>query len=136
MVGSPVEKWTCCADGKALNDLLAVANPDVQVAIDSTGDKFPLYADQMATFSSRGPGVDNDVKPDLVAPGTWIYSAVQMNNATGILYHPVGFAASNGTSFSSPMVAGAAALVKQGHPTWTPAQVKSALVNRAVAVAT
>ena len=124
------------ADGKALNDLLAVANPDVQVAIDSTGAKFPLDADQMATFSSRGPGVENDVKPDLVAPGTWIYSAVQMNNATGILYHPAGFAASNGTSFSSPIVAGAATLVRQAHPAWTPAQVKSALVNRAVAVAT
>jgi uncharacterized protein (TIGR03437 family) len=37
----------------------------------------------------------------------------------------------DGTSFSSPMVAGAAALVKQAQPKLTPLQVKSALVNSA-----
>ena len=125
------------SDGKALNDLLAAANPpQVQLAIDSTGSAFPLAADQMATFSSRGPSLDNEVKPDLVAPGTWIYSASQLNNGYGLIYSTTAFAPSQGTSFSSPLLAGAAALVKQAHPTWTPAQVKSALVNRAVAVAT
>jgi subtilisin family serine protease len=124
------------SDGKALNDLLAQpAPPQIQLAIDSTGTSFPLGADQMAYFSSRGPSIDNEVKPDLVAPGFWIYSAAQGNNVGGAAYNSSEFTAGDGTSLSSPMVAGAAALVKQAHPTWTPAQVKSALASRAVAAA-
>jgi len=124
------------SDGKALNDLLAQpAPPQIQLAIDSAGASFPLDADQMAYFSSRGPSIDNEVKPDLVAPGTWIYSAAQGNNVGGSFYTPTEFTSGDGTSFSSPIVAGAAALVIQAHPAWTPAQVKSALASRAVAAA-
>ncbi|MBI2953137.1 MAG: S8 family serine peptidase [Chloroflexi bacterium] len=79
-------------------------------------------ADEMAYFSSRGPSVDLSIKPDLVAPGMSIYSSV-----------PHGyFAFKNGTSMATPHVAGAAALLRQLHPDWTPAQVKSALVNTSV----
>ena len=124
------------SDGKALDDLLAQPTPPrIQLAIDSTGMSFPLGADQMARFSSRGPSIDNEVKPDLVAPGTWIYSAAQGNNVGGESYSPTKFMSGDGTSISSPMVAGATAVVIQAHPAWTPAQVKSALVNRAVTAA-
>lgn len=47
------------------------------------------------------------------------------------LYSASGYMAADGTSFSAAMVAGAAALVKQAHPSFTPAQIKSALVNSA-----
>ncbi len=77
--------------------------------------------DVIASFSSRGPHVNLDIKPDLVAPGVNILSGIQDGT-----YAPWG-----GTSMSAPHVTGAAALLLQLHPTWTPAQVKSALMSTA-----
>jgi subtilisin family serine protease len=82
-------------------------------------------ADVIAEFSSRGPSTLETLKPDIAAPGTYIYSADLRS------INPDGFSAVSGTSQASPHVAGAAALVKQLHPTWTPAQVKSALMSSA-----
>ena len=97
------------------------------VAQDSTPDQIP-------TFSSRGPAFNGGViKPELTAVGTDVYMAAEKVDPSGDLYSPNGYTASSGTSFSSPMIAGAAALVKQKHPGWNPVQIKSALVNTAVA---
>lgn len=79
-------------------------------------------SDALAGFSSKGWAGDYVVKPEITAPGGAIQSAV-LNG---------GFAAYSGTSMASPHVAGAAALVKQAHPTWMPGQIKSALVNTAL----
>ncbi len=87
---------------------------------------------QMAPFSSRGPVLGTGgIKPDVVAPGTDLYLAGQSYDPNGALYSPSGFLISQGTSFSAPIVAGVAALVKQANPKWTPAQIKSAIVNTA-----
>jgi subtilisin family serine protease len=74
--------------------------------------------DVIADFSSAGPsGIDLGLKPDVSAPGVNIYSSV-----------PSGWDSFSGTSMATPHVAGGAALLLQRHPTWTPAEVKSALV--------
>ena len=79
---------------------------------------------QMATFSAGGPrNGDSGVKPDLAAPGVSVFSA---SAGTG-----TGGQRESGTSMAVPHVAGLAALVHQAHSTWTPAQVKAALMNTA-----
>ena len=98
----------------------------------------PDTADQIAAFSSRGPSIGvfgtvpiYYVKPDLVAVGQDIYTATQVKDPNGNLYDPSGYTAAAGTSFAVPLVAGAVALVKQAHPLFTPAQLKSAIVGTA-----
>ena len=74
----------------------------------------------VAGFSSSGPTpISNLLKPDVAAPGVNILSSVP-GGARWALF--------NGTSMASPHVAGAAALLRERHPRWTVAQVKSALV--------
>jgi minor extracellular serine protease Vpr len=88
--------------------------------------------DTMAFSSSRGPSIrENAIKPELVAVGTDLYVATQRFDPNGDMYDPTGFTVAQGSSFAAPMVAGAAALVKQRNPQWTAAQLKSAVVNTA-----
>jgi subtilisin family serine protease len=81
---------------------------------------------QLAPFSSQGPRLgDMAVKPEIVAPGVRITAprANYGDNEPYVTY--------SGTSMATPMVAGAAALVMQLHPTWSPIKVKDALMNAA-----
>jgi uncharacterized protein (TIGR03437 family) len=71
------------------------------------------------------------IKPELVAPGADLYTAAQKLDPNGDAYNATGYTSVTGTSYAVPMVAGAVALVKQNHSTWTPAQLKSAVVNTA-----
>ncbi len=95
-------------------------------------------ADILARFSSIGPpllqtpGVgigqpQDKIKPDVVAPGVNVYSSIPSFACSS----PPCFAFFQGTSMATPHVAGSAALLLQLHPGWSPAQVKSALVNSA-----
>jgi subtilisin family serine protease len=78
--------------------------------------------DAIAFFSSRGPsGVLFAIKPDLLAPGFPIYSA---KLGGGYLFE-------SGTSMATPHVAGAAALIRELHPTWTAEEVKANLIETA-----
>jgi minor extracellular serine protease Vpr len=106
---------------------------------------------QVASYSSFGPTPDGLIKPDLVAiggvDGYAVYAANQFS-VSGMytpaqsydpaptfdlesLFSADRYMAADGTSFSAPLTAGAAALVMQAHPNLTPAQIKSALVNSA-----
>ncbi|HJQ25646.1 MAG TPA: S8 family serine peptidase [Blastocatellia bacterium] len=84
-----------------------------------------IAADVVSSFSSRGPSLLQTLKPDIAAPGESIYSAILTSISAS------GFGSESGTSQATPHIAGAAALVRQLHPTWTPAQVKSALMSSA-----
>ncbi len=129
---------TVMLDGpEPANSLLAFlgAHPDVRAAWIS-GFAEPVHADQMTTFSSRGP-VGGFIKPDVTAPGIQILAGntpVPIDPASG----PPGqlFQAIAGTSMSSPHAAGVAALVKAVHPDWTPGQIKSALMTSSLQTAT
>ncbi|HEY8452712.1 MAG: S8 family serine peptidase [Micromonosporaceae bacterium] len=87
--------------------------------------------DDVSWFSSRGPRTgDVAVKPDLTAPGEQIVAARAAGTA---LDDPVDehYVRASGTSMAAPHVAGAAALLRQQHPSWTAAQVKAALMGSA-----
>ncbi|MFN8517798.1 MAG: S8 family serine peptidase [Chloroflexota bacterium] len=78
----------------------------------------------LATFSSAGPrSGDSGIKPDVTAPGVSVISA---DGATA-----TGGKGMSGTSMASPAIAGVAALVIQAHPTWSPRDVKAAIVGTA-----
>ena len=74
-------------------------------------------------------------KPDLTAPGLQILAGHTAQPAPAEAFGPAGqlFQVIQGTSMSSPHVAGAAALLKAGEPSWTPGQIKSALMLTAKA---
>jgi subtilisin family serine protease len=84
--------------------------------------------DIMAAFSSQGPtDVDFRVKPDVVAPGVNVLSSIPRSFCGGA---PC-FAFFQGTSMATPHLAGSAAVVRQQHPDWSAADVRSAIVNTA-----
>jgi hypothetical protein len=93
----------------------------------------------MASFSSRGPNMAdaNILKPDLTAPGVDIIASVtaaltpaqHAAVAAGTLVPPPAYASYQGTSMSSPHVAGLGLLLRQAHPGWSPAAIKSALMT-------
>jgi len=111
-------------------------------------------AEQMAAFSSRGPTDDGRIKPDVVAPGTWVLSGYSdlyqsgydtvPNPQTGLFQYdgwgyPMngGYKYLGGTSMASPLVAGGAAVVRDYYEEArgrgaSAALVKATLVNSAV----
>jgi uncharacterized protein (TIGR03437 family) len=140
------------SDGQNLKTYID-ANPRALVTIDTGGAEEALPSttpvNTLASYSSYGPAIDGSIKPDMVAPGgfdVWLtpypstsngmYTVGQSYDPNGELFSTNGYVAANGTSFSAPLVAGAAALLLQAQPKWTAAQIKSALVNSAAQTVT
>lgn len=124
-------------DGTALKAYLA-SNSGVTATLDPATAFTGATADQVASYSSRGPSIGNfaptptlTLKPEMVAVGDGIYTATQKLDPNGDGYNATGYTGVAGTSYAVPMVAGAVAIVKQKFPNLTPAQLKSAVVNTA-----
>lgn len=114
------------ADGDALRNF-GQANPTTTTAqITFPPLPIPNTPDALASFSSRGPaGTLNLLKPDITAPGSQILAAV--SDTVSVTGSPNAVALFSGTSMASPHQAGAAMLIRQARPTWTPPEIKSAL---------
>ena len=116
-------------DGNSLATY-GLANPGLTTAqISFPGVGLPNVADALAGFSSRGPALNFDlIKPDVTAPGVDILATLAGGTVTGFegLIGTI-----SGTSMASPHNAGAAALIRQARPTWTVAEIKSALLMTA-----
>jgi len=123
----------------------------------SPGFQPALAPNQYLAFSSPGPDAgDLALKPDIVSTGgsdgldgpAWnasdstvfdynfyapnaMYMATQSFDQSSDMFSANRYIAASGTSFSAPMVAGAAALLWQLHPTYTAAQIKALLMNTA-----
>lgn len=88
--------------------------------------------DTVAPWSAYGYTADGFSKPDISAPGRYMIMPVPMdttipNTVPDRVVAP-GYMWMSGTSFASPVVAGAAAQILARHPDWTPDQVKGALM--------
>jgi hypothetical protein len=117
-------------DGVAIKQLLATP---AQATMSFTQTPFSIDPNTIAPFSSLGPSVDLSIKPDLLAVGENFYTAAETIDAGGELYSPDGYVISQGTSYSAPLLTGAAAALKAARPGFTPLEYRSMLINSAAA---
>ncbi|XP_004494864.3 subtilisin-like protease SBT3 [Cicer arietinum] len=122
-------------NGKLIKDYIKCnSNPKASMKFKSTvlGTK---PAPMVDSYSSRGPSHSCPfvLKPDITAPGTLILASwPQTVPATELQFQNNVFSNFNllsGTSMSCPHVAGVATLLREAHPSWSPAAIRSAIMT-------
>ena len=119
--------------GKNEGAALRVTNPPDASAVATFQEFITANQDILAGFSSQGPtAVDFAVKPDVTSVGVNVLSSITcVGKPETCPGDGTGWAFFSGTSMSTPHIAGSAAVLLNLDSSWSPAQVKSALVNRA-----
>jgi minor extracellular serine protease Vpr len=133
--GDPTFAYITALSGGTISDLdggrirAAAASSGGSVTVRFTRDSVEVpttWAGVPTSFSAGGlTPFGHALKPDVMGPGAQILSST-LPEFAGDQY-----AVLDGTSFSAPHIAGAAALLTQRHPSWTPQQMKSALMSTA-----
>jgi len=118
-------------DGQALVASSLVESTAVTFTNNAASGEAVEVGNTIASFSSRGPNLNtyDIIKPDITAPGVKILAATTSAPMFGSQGET--FKYLQGTSMSSPHIAGLAALFKESNSSWTPAQIKSAMMTTA-----
>jgi minor extracellular serine protease Vpr len=122
-------------DGIAIKQSLA-SQSSLAGTLRFTPGPVSSVAGRLTYFSAEGPNVDGGIKPDVTAVGGDIYVATQTLDSEGDMYDSSGYTLVDGTSFATPLVAGAAALLKSARPGLSVNQYRSLLINTASEIAT
>lgn len=94
----------------------------------------PALQDAKATFSSIGPRADGFQKPDITATGQAVISCLAtgtLGSGSSSIVDPTYYRVNQGTSMSSPVVAGAVALLLELNPQATSANIKTNITTTA-----
>ncbi len=117
-------------DGTNLRDFITSSLPaaaTIEILAATTWRLIDSLGNKLASFSFRGPNDSFSVtKPDITGPGVNIMAAYADSAGAAPQYGMI-----SGTSMSAPHLSGAAALIIAAHPTWSPAEVRSALMMTA-----
>ncbi|MCB9433950.1 MAG: S8 family serine peptidase [Ardenticatenaceae bacterium] len=145
---------TCSSMGGNQNGFMPNGNDWDYLAEPLASDLLAGNREQMAWFSSRGPTADGRIKPDVVAPGTWVLSGYSelyqqgygdpvdpntgyyQDDGLGMPFNDA-YKYNAGTSMANPIAAGAAAVVRDFYSkahshAASAALVKATIINSAV----
>ena len=131
---SGVTVVTAAGNGGAAGPILAPGNDPYVVTVGSSNDRTTVNNndDYLASFSAIGPTTDGLAKPDVLAPGRSVVSSRSPGSTVDVA-NPTSeigdfYAKGSGTSFSTAIVSGVAALILSRSPWLTPDQVKMRLI--------
>ncbi len=121
-------------DGQPSGVVYAPGNDPFVITVGAMdiGSSWTASDDKAAPWSAYGYTLDGFAKPEISAPGRYMIGPVPMSS-TLVSERPAqlrgnGYMELSGTSFSAPVVSGVSAYLLGLHPTWTPDQIKGALM--------